>query len=79
MKRTLIQLFVVLILGIAAVGFLRQWFVVSSSRETEGNKVHVDLTVDTDKVKDDAAKVTEKTEELTDRVKDEAPKLIDRD
>jgi hypothetical protein len=70
MKRALIQLFVVLILIIAVVGFLRDWFEVSSSRETESNKVHIDLAVDPDKVKEDAAKVSEKTDELTDKVKE---------
>ena len=78
MKRALILLVVALILVVATVGFFRNWFVVSGSRGTESNKVRIDLTVDPDQMKQDAAKVVESAEELTDKVKDETPKLIDR-
>lgn len=52
------------IIGIG-IGFYRGWFVLSSSRTPSSNKVDVNLTVDPDQVKADAAAVKDKAEELT--------------
>ena len=46
-------------------------------RDTESNKVHINLSVDTDKVKADAETVKEKTTELTGKVTEEAKELSD--
>ena len=50
----------------------------SHSRETPTNQVGVSLTVDKDKVKEDATKVKEKTTELAGKATDEAKELGDR-
>jgi uncharacterized protein YxeA len=65
MKRILV-IFVVLVLCVVGVGFYRSWFTVTSpSSDTETNKVNVSVTVDPDKVKEDAEMVKDKAVELT--------------
>lgn len=51
-------LLIVVAVVLVGVGFYRGWFVLSSGQQAGSNKVDVNLTVDTDKVKEDAAKVT---------------------
>jgi hypothetical protein len=64
-NRLLLVLFV-LVLCVVGLGFYRSWFVLTSpSADTGSNKFNVNLTVDPDKVKDDAGKVKEKATELT--------------
>jgi len=63
----IIKVLLLLAFCVAVLGFYRGWFSLSSSgRDAETNKVNVSLTVDPDKMKDDAEKVEEKTAELTD-------------
>lgn len=62
------SLLIVLTISVVCLGFYRGWFVVSSGREGVSNKVDVNLTLDPDKVKEDAGKVKEKVHELTDPV-----------
>jgi len=50
---------------VVSVGFYRGWFSVSGSREPVSHKVDVNLTVDPDKVKEDAETVKAKAAELT--------------
>jgi hypothetical protein len=69
MKKLFAALFVLAILVIA-LGFYRGWFMLSSGDADEGNKVNVNLTVDKDKIKEDAKAVKKKTAELTDSVTD---------
>jgi len=65
MKR-LYAVVIVLALIVVGVGFYRGWFALSSSTADQGNnKVNVNLTVDPDKVKEDAEAVQNKTAELT--------------
>lgn len=64
MKR-ICSLLTVLTVIVVSIGFYRGWFSVSGGRETESNKVDVNLTVDTDKVKADAETVKDKASELT--------------
>ena len=67
----IIKVALVLSLCVAVLGFYRGWFSLSSrGRNPESNKVSVSLTVDPDKMKDDAEKVKEKTTELTGKVTD---------
>jgi cell division septal protein FtsQ len=47
-------LVVVLVCCLVGVGFYRGWFAVSSRTEPETHKVDVNLTVDTEKIKEDA-------------------------
>ena len=64
------------VLCVVGLGFYRGWFAVSSHRGgTENNKVNIHMTVDGDKMKEDAEKVKEKTTELTDKAAAEAEKL----
>ena len=69
MKRSRSMLIVIVIIGVG-LGFYRGWFTVSGSRETVSHKVDVNLTVDTDKVKEDAQTVKDKASELTGEVKE---------
>jgi hypothetical protein len=67
----IIKVVLVLALCVAVLGFYRGWFSLSSrGRDAESNKINVSLTVDPDKMKDDAEKVKEKTTALTDQVTD---------
>ena len=60
--RKLCSFLIVLVLFVVGLGFYRGWFALSSpSRDTESNKVNINLTVDPDKVKEDAEKVKDKT------------------
>ena len=65
MKRTLVTVLLVLIVGGIALGFYRGWFAMSSGRNVESHKVNVNLTMDPDKVKEDAGKLQDKTTELS--------------
>ena len=65
MKR-LYAVVIVLALIVVGVGFYRGWFALSSSTAGQGNnKVNVNLTVDPDKMKEDAEAVKGRTAELT--------------
>jgi hypothetical protein len=71
MKR-LIAVVIVLALIVVGVGFYRGWFALSSSSADQGsNKVNVNLTVDRDKMQEDARAVQSKTAELTGTVTEE--------
>ncbi|HQX48664.1 MAG TPA: hypothetical protein PLY87_20330 [Planctomycetaceae bacterium] len=78
MKRLCGTLFVLLIC-VAGVGFYRGWFSVSThGTDAENHNVDVNLSVDTDKVKADAAAVKEKAVELTSEASSEASDLGDQ-
>ena len=73
MKRFLITIVLVLFVGLVAAGFYRGWFALSSrSPEAGSNKVNVNLTVDGDKMQEDAETVKKKAAELTGKVTEEA-------
>jgi len=68
MKRALITLTIIL----HVAGFVRGWFAMTGPhRENESNKVEVKITVDPDKMKDDAEQVKESAEKLEDKVREE--------
>jgi hypothetical protein len=68
MKRSLILLAVALI----AVSIVRGWVgMTAPQRENQTNKVDVKITVDPDKVKEDARHVKESAETLENKVRDE--------
>ena len=70
-----IKLLLLLAVCIAVVGFYRGWFSLSShGRDTESNKVNVSLTVDPDKVKEDAGKAKDRTAALTGQVAEDEAK-----
>jgi cell division protein FtsX len=47
----------VLLVCVVALGFYRGWFALSSQNPNGGNKVNINLTVDRDKMQEDAATV----------------------
>lgn len=56
----LIRGLLVLSLCLAVIGLYRGWFIVSGpSRETETDKVNINVTVDTSRMKSDAEKTRE--------------------
>ena len=76
MKRNLFTLVLVLLLVVAAIGFVRGWFVVSRPEPPAGShKVNINLAVDPDKVKADAEAVKDKTAELTGQATEGAKEL----
>jgi cell division protein FtsX len=79
MKMTFVKVLVVLVLCVVGVGFYRGWFAMSSpTRDTESNKVNINLSMDGDKVKEDAETVKEKATELTGKATEEAKDLGDQ-
>ncbi len=76
MKSAFWKLLLVLTLSVIGIGFYRGWFTVSSrSLETPTKQVNVNLTVDQDKVNEDAQRVKKKTTELVGKVTEEAKEL----
>ena len=61
----LFAVLLVIVLLLVGVGFYRSWFAVSSPADPDGNKVNVSLTVDGDKVQEDAQAVQQRATELT--------------
>ena len=79
MKRAFWKLLLILTLCVVGFGFYQGWFIVSRhDRDTQDNKVDVTLTVDPNRVKDDATKVKEKTTELVGEATEEAKELEQR-
>ena len=50
---------VLLLVGIAGLGFYRGWFQISSDRDNTENKVNTTFTVDENKIQEDKEKVQE--------------------
>jgi hypothetical protein len=73
------NLLILLVIAIVAVGFWRNWFVISAHELPESEKVDINLKVDTAKIKEDTKRATEKTkdeaEKISAKVKDESQKL----
>ena len=79
MKR-LYAVVIVLALIVVGVGFYRGWFALSSSTADQGNnKVNVNLTVDPDKMKEDAEAVQGRTAELTGQAKEAVNQPADQE
>jgi len=79
MKR-LYAVVIVLALIVVGVGFYRGWFALSSSTADQGsNKVNVNLTVDPDKMKEDAEAVKGRTAALTGQAKDAVNQPADQE
>jgi len=79
MKR-LYAVVIVLALIVVGVGFYRGWFALSSSTAGQGNnKVNVNLTVDPDKMKEDAEAVKGRTAELTGQAKEAVNRPADQE
>ena len=64
--KKLVRLLIVVAIVIVAVGFYRGWFTLSSPKANDGSdNVNVNLTMDADKIRDDANAVKKKSAELT--------------
>ena len=73
------KFFVVLSLVILSLGFYRGWFALTKSGpDARSHKVNINLAVDPDKVKADAATVKEKSAELTGKATDRVKELGDQ-
>jgi hypothetical protein len=72
MNRFLMTAVGVLLIGVVAVGFYRGWFTLSTrSPEAGSNKVNVNLTMDRDKMQEDAQSVKDRTAQLAGKVTDQ--------
>lgn len=60
----IVRWILVLLVCVLGLGFARGWFTVSKTPDTESNKVNINVTVDPDKVKEDAEKVKDLPTEL---------------
>lgn len=78
MKNRLFPVLIVLVLLVIGFGFYRGWFALSSSNADKGSKkVNVNLTMDGDKIENDAQTVKDKATELTGSVSDQSTKPAD--
>jgi len=78
MKRSIIMVLLLLLVCVVAVGFYRGWFTLSSRNLDAGsNKVNINLTVDRDKMQEDAESVKNRATELTGKVTEQAPERGD--
>ena len=74
--RAFLIVVVLLVVGVAGLGFYRGWFQLSSDRDNAEHKVNTTFTVDEDKIREDKEKVQdlghqakEKTSEATEQNK----------
>ena len=65
MRFSIIKFLLLLAVVVVCVGFYRGWFVLSSSNNELNNKADINLTVDKDKLREDAEALKRKSSELT--------------
>jgi hypothetical protein len=70
--RKLLFVVLLLVVGVIALGVYLDWFRFSTSGDKGSGKVDVGVTIDQDKIKDDAEKAKERAKELGAQVKDKA-------
>jgi hypothetical protein len=71
----LLRAVIILTVLVVGLGLARGWFYVSRPNDLDHSKMNVQFTVDTEKVKDDSAKVKNAAGELSDKVVGEARHL----
>jgi len=79
MKRLVLIVVVLLIVGTAVYGYYNGWY--SLSRESDDHKTKIDITIDQDKIQQDKEKAKKKAEELESKVKEktsEAEKKVNQ-
>lgn len=75
-KMTFIKVLMTLALCVVGIGFYQGWFVLSSSsQDSSSKKVNISLTVDPDKVKEDAQLAKDKASDLANKATDGAKEL----
>jgi hypothetical protein len=68
--RAFLIVVVLLLVGIAGLGFYRGWFQISSDRDNAENKVNTTFTVDEDKIRADKEKVKDLGQQANERTGD---------
>ena len=69
MRQSSITIVLVLLGCVVAIGFYRGWFAISSRSPDAGrNKVNINLTVDQEKMQQDAAMLKEQAAQLSGKV-----------
>jgi hypothetical protein len=76
MKRVVLIVVVLAIIGVAAYGYSHGWY--SLARETDDHRTKIDLTIDQDKIQEDKEKAKKKAEELENKVKEKAGEAGDK-
>ncbi len=56
--------------GVVALGFYLDWFKLSKTTDTTTNQTHINLTVDKDRIKEDANRAKEKVQKLGEGARD---------
>lgn len=72
--RAFLVVVVLLLVGIAGLGFYRGWFQISSHRDSTDHKVNATFTIDEDKMQEDK----EKVQELGRRAKEKTGDAVDQ-
>jgi hypothetical protein len=74
--RGLFVIAVLLVIGVVALGYYRDWFKVTTANDSKA--VNVNVTVDKEKVKADEEKAKQKLKEVGGEIKDKAKGLTDK-
>ncbi len=72
--RAILVVVVLLIVGIAGLGFYRGWFQLSSDTDNADHTINTTFTVDEDKIREDK----EKVQEFGHQAKEETGEAIDQ-
>jgi Flp pilus assembly protein TadB len=72
----LLFVLVVLVAGVAGLGFFLGWFQLSTDRTEQ--KTNITITVDQDKIQEDEKKAKEKIQEVEKKVKDKVGAVTDK-
>jgi hypothetical protein len=71
MNRNFFTVVIVVLVCVVAFGFYRGWFTLSTHPDAGSKKVDVELTMDREKMEQDAEVLKKKTAELVDKVKEQ--------
>jgi hypothetical protein len=74
--RGLFVIVVLLLIGVVALGYYRDWFKVNTTNDSKA--VNVNVTVDKEKVKADEEKAKEKLKEVGGEIKEKTKGLTDK-
>jgi hypothetical protein len=72
--RGLLVVLVLVIAGVIAVGYYRDWFKVGAAND--GKAVNVNVTVDKEKIKEDEQKAKQKLKEVGGQIKEKTGEII---
>ena len=72
----LVILIVLIVIGVAVLGYYRDWFKVSTASDNKA--VNVNVRVDKEKLQEDEEKAKEKLKEVGGQIKEKAKGLTDK-